>query len=589
MFANLRIGSRLTLGFGVVLALLCLMAGISAWQSNKLAGNAEYYAVNLVPSFKSIHDITMDLDSIRRWEYRHIVNNDLKSKDETEAKILEFQKSIQAKLDHYARDFISNEDDRRALENLRAAIKSYSAIWENLRPLSRAGAQDPAKHAEAVQVISGPSLVAFQKAAEAAEQWWHINSGLADEQQTNASNTYTNAKLTLGLMVVAALGLGIAAAIVITRSITTPIAHAVHLAETVAEGDLTSHIDIQGKDETAQLLQALKHMNERLVQVVSRVRQSSDSIATGSTQIAAGTVDLSQRTEEQASNLEETAASMEELTSTVKTNSETANQASKLASSAAHAATNGGTVVQQVIETMDGISQSSKKIADIIGVIDGIAFQTNILALNAAVEAARAGEQGRGFAVVASEVRALAQRSAGAAKEIKLLINDSVEKVDEGSRQVNEAGRSMGEIVDQVQRVSRLIEEISSATSEQSSGINQVGDAVNQLDQVTQQNAALVEQSAAAADSLKHQASQLLEAVSIFKLAASMQTTATTATKHPAKPISHKSHASSALVHKGSHQRAGQAPAAAPAASAAPQARPARQTVPDDGGEWETF
>ena len=584
MFANLRIGSRLAVGFGVILALLCLMAASAAWQASNLAGNSRYYAENLVPSFRMAHEVAMDLDSIRRWEYRHIVNDDLKSKDESEAKILEFQKGIQTKLDRYEREMVTNDEDRRAVAAVRAGVSAYTTIWETLRPISRASVQDRNKYTEAVRMISGPSSAEFQKAVEAAEKWWAVNGDLADEQQTNASNTYTNAKLTLGLMVVAALGLGIAAAIVITRSITTPIAHAVHLAETVAEGDLTSHIDIQGKDETAQLLQALKHMNERLVQVVSRVRQSSDSIATGSTQIAAGTVDLSQRTEEQASNLEETAASMEELTSTVKTNSETANQASKLASSAAHAATNGGTVVQQVIETMDGISQSSKKIADIIGVIDGIAFQTNILALNAAVEAARAGEQGRGFAVVASEVRALAQRSAGAAKEIKLLINDSVEKVDEGSRQVNEAGRSMGEIVDQVQRVSRLIEEISSATSEQSSGINQVGDAVNQLDQVTQQNAALVEQSAAAADSLKHQASQLLEAVSLFKLSLAGASAPSFEGNAPVK--ADKAPTVSHSIQKIAHQTASRKPRPAKPASKT-DAATAEAAAGDR--EWQTF
>ena len=407
---------------------------------------------------------------------------------------------------------------------------------------------------------------------------------LSDTQKAEAHSTFTKAKLTLIVLVIAALGLGIGAAVVITRSIVVPIQQAVQVASTVAEGDLTARIDVRGADETAQLLQALKHMNEGLVAVVSKVRQSSDSIATGSTQIAAGTVDLSQRTEEQASNLEETAASMEQLTSTVKTNAETAHQASELADAAAKAAANGGAVVQQVIETMDGISQSSKKIADIIGVIDGIAFQTNILALNAAVEAARAGEQGRGFAVVASEVRALAQRSAGAAKEIKLLISDSVEKVDAGSRQVNDAGKSMEEIVSQVQRVNRLIGEISSATSEQTSGINQVGDAVTQLDQVTQQNAALVEESAAAADSLKHQAGQLLEAVSVFKLAAGGPSLALTRAE-PSTATVAKNQVSTS-IHKLAHTTATprKAKAKAPAAAREPKLAQA-----EEASEWETF
>ena len=255
------------------------------------------------------------------------------------------------------------------------------------------------------------------------------------------------------------------------------------------------------------------------MRIVGEVRLSSDSIATGSSEIATGNADLSQRTEEQASNLEETAASMEELTSTVKNNADTAHKAAALAGEASRAAVQGGEVVAQVVSPMEEISAASRKITDIISVIDGIAFQTNILALNAAVEAARAGEQGRGFAVVASEVRSLAQRSADAAREIKTLIGASVEKVENGTQLVSEAGRSMEGIVAQVQRVSDLIGEISSATSEQTTGISQVGEAVTQLDQVTQQNAALVEQSAAAADSLRHQAAKLAEVVSVFRLA----------------------------------------------------------------------
>jgi methyl-accepting chemotaxis protein len=316
-----------------------------------------------------------------------------------------------------------------------------------------------------------------------------------------------------------ALGVGVVMAWTIIRSIMVPLGQAVSLAQAVAEGDLRTRIDRVGSDETGRLLAALKAMNDNLSSMVGQVRDSAESVASGSSQISTGSADLSQRTEEQAANLEETAASMEELTATVQTNAETARTATQLAGSAAEAAQHGGQVVGQVVATMEGITASSRKIADIIGVIDGIAFQTNILALNAAVEAARAGEQGRGFAVVASEVRTLAQRSAAAAKEIKSLISESVEKVEAGSHQVDEAGRAMDEIVAQVKRVNDLINEISSATHEQTQGISQIGDAVNQLDQVTQQNAALVEQSAAAAESLKTQAATLVSAVSVFRLA----------------------------------------------------------------------
>jgi len=317
---------------------------------------------------------------------------------------------------------------------------------------------------------------------------------------------------------IAVLGAGLLAWGLI-RSIINPLAQAVKVAEAVANGDLSQHIEVRSRDETGQLLAALKRMNEGLVAIVGQVRSSSDSIATGSTQIANGNADLSQRTEEQASNLQQTAASMEQLTATVKNNADTARAANQLASSASGVAAQGGQVVGQVVATMEQITEASRRIADIIGVIDGIAFQTNILALNAAVEAARAGEQGRGFAVVAGEVRSLAQRSAQAAKEIKTLIGDSVGKVEAGSQLAGDAGRTMEDIVTQVRRVTDLIAEISAASHEQSQGIGQVGDAIAQLDQVTQQNAALVEESAAAAESLKQQAAKMNEVVSAFRLA----------------------------------------------------------------------
>ena len=328
-----------------------------------------------------------------------------------------------------------------------------------------------------------------------------------------------NLSLTLAGCVLTVL-VSVAMTILLTRAIVHPIGRAVEVAKTVAAGDLRSHIEVRSADETGQLLGALREMNQSLANIVTNVRQGSDSIATGSAQIATGNADLSARTEQQASSLQQTAASMEQMTATVRSNAATANQAVSLAADASRAANKGGEVVGQVVCTMDEIASGSRKIVEIIGTIDSIAFQTNILALNAAVEAARAGEQGRGFAVVAGEVRGLAQRCAEAASEIKALISSSVDKVETGTRLVADARTSIDDIVAQVQRVSTLIKEIGTATAEQTEGISQVNLAVSQLDQGTQHNAALVEESAAAAVSLKQQAAHLAQTVSVFQLAA---------------------------------------------------------------------
>lgn len=317
---------------------------------------------------------------------------------------------------------------------------------------------------------------------------------------------------------VAVLALLVLASIFITRSILTPIAQAVNIAQIVAEGNLSSSIDTSARDETGQLLRALSAMQASLITVVQSVREGSESVASASMQIAQGNLDLSGRTESQASALEQTAASMEELNATVKQNAENAVQANQLAQQAAGVASAGGQVVAQAVQTMKQISDSSKRIADIIGVIDGIAFQTNILALNAAVEAARAGEQGRGFAVVASEVRNLAHRSAAAAKEIKTLITDSVTRVEQGTALVGKAGNTMGEVVSAIERVTSIMGDISAASAEQSTGVAQVSEAVNTMDENTQQNAALVEQMAAAANGLQLQANDLVGAVAVFNL-----------------------------------------------------------------------
>jgi len=351
-------------------------------------------------------------------------------------------------------------------------------------------------------------------------------------EQTNASN-----RSTITVIGVAGVIVLVAAALVawrLTVSITKPLSTAMQATAKVAGGDLVSNIEVSGRDEAAELLGGLLDMRNGLASMVSQVRSGAENISTGANEIAAGNTDLSQRTETQASNLQQTAASMEQLSAAVKSNAETARQANQMAGSASAAASNGGVVVGQVVATMEDISAASRKIADIIGVIDGIAFQTNILALNAAVEAARAGEQGRGFAVVASEVRSLAGRSAEAAREIKTLIGASVEKIETGTRLVGAAGESMNDIVSQVKRVADLIGDISSSAQEQTSGIEQINQAIVQLDNVTQQNAALVEEAAAAADSLNQQAGRMVEVVSIFKLEGGNTATVHASLRRPA-------------------------------------------------------
>ncbi len=350
----------------------------------------------------------------------------------------------------------------------------------------------------------------------------NLQGRVAAEEYAQAQANFENVFMVTSVAVVLGVILAIVIGFMLVRAIVGPLNDAIGVANAVASGDLTSRIDASSTNETGRLLQALKQMNDNLIDLVGKVRTGTDSITTASGEIASGNSDLSQRTEEQASSLEETASSMEELTSTVKQNADNARQANQLAAGASEVAVKGGAVVGQVVQTMSSINESSKKIVDIISVIDGIAFQTNILALNAAVEAARAGEQGRGFAVVATEVRTLAQRSAAAAKEIKELISDSVNKVEDGSRLVDEAGATMDEIVSAVKRVTDIMAEISAASQEQSSGIEQVNQAVTQMDEVTQQNAALVEEASAAAESMQDQAQALTQAVTVFRLTGGM-------------------------------------------------------------------
>jgi len=514
---NFRIGTRLAAAFATLLLALCLVAGFGAAQTARVNDNVVDIGTNWLASIQLLANIDSVANDIRRASLSHVLAADPAQKKALETTHDEaIANRLPAAMTAYEQT-INSPEEKKLYDTIRSSWEAFISADRKTIALSNAGDASFADARVQSAGVARDSFVAFETAVAADRQ---LNADGAAQAMAAAASTYRNALVLDCTMVAAALVVGVTLAVAITRSIVVPIGEAVKLADTVARGDLTSRVVAIGSDETARLLASLARMNDSLVGIVGQVRQSSESIATGSSQISTGNADLSQRTEEQAANLEQTAASMEELTATVSTNAETARQAATLAGQATVAAQRGGAVVGQVIGTMDAITGSSRKIADIIGVIDGIAFQTNILALNAAVEAARAGEQGRGFAVVATEVRSLAQRSAQAAKEIKGLISESVEKVEAGSLQVGEAGRAMDDIVVQIKRVNDLIGEISVATREQTQGIGQVGDAVAQLDQVTQQNAALVEESAAAAESLSQQAARLVATVSVFTLRA---------------------------------------------------------------------
>ncbi|WP_457420557.1 methyl-accepting chemotaxis protein [Roseateles sp. P5_E7] len=512
LLTDLRIGRRLGLAFAVSIAFSVLLAAYARTALIRVNDELALMVDDRIVKVQQLEQIKDNVNLTAQAVRNVLLLPNAEGKRKQLADV-EAAAKLNAALFDKLDASITSERGRQLMA---ATAQARTAFVTSVRRVIELGMKDEAEPAR--DLLLGETQGLQAQYFKALETLVEFQRELMHSAAKSADATVDFAAIAVVVAAVTAIAIGAAMALLITRSVVTPIQQAVDAAETVAGGDLRLRLDTRRKDEAGQLLGALQRMNDALVSIVGAVRGNAESVAMASGEIAQGNADLSQRTEQQASNLQETAASMEELSATVNHNTDTARQAAQLADSAARVAESGGQVMGQVVSTMEQITASSKKIADIIGTIDGIAFQTNILALNAAVEAARAGEQGRGFAVVAGEVRLLAQRSAEAAREIKGLIGASVERVEAGNTLVGEAGRTMGEVVGQVRRVADLINEISAASSEQSKGIGQIGEAVNQLDQVTQQNAALVEESAAAAESLRAQAGQLAETVAAFKL-----------------------------------------------------------------------
>jgi methyl-accepting chemotaxis protein len=570
--SNMKIGHRLALGFAIVLGLSILTTIIGILKLNTVAEAAQNMLAEPIQKERLASDWSRNIDiAVNR------TSAIVKSSDQTLGTFFA-KKAVETTASSSAivkklEPLLTEEREKQAYAKALVVRKEYLSTRDRAIKLKEEG-----KLEEAAQLVDKGYLPASEAYQALVGEFLQLQRSKLDALGAEITEIEKQSRQAVILLAMLCVALGIVCSWWLTRSITGPVRDAVDAAKRVADGDLSGRIDVSSRDEIGELQSALQHMNLNLLRIVGDIRGGSDAIATASSQIAAGNLDLSSRTEQQASSLQETASSMEELTSTVSQNADNARQASMLAVSASEVADRGGAVVAQVVDTMASINESSKKIVDIISVIDGIAFQTNILALNAAVEAARAGEQGRGFAVVASEVRNLAQRSAGAAKEIKTLINDSVAKVDGGAQLVDQAGATMKEIVGSVKRVTDIIGEITSATEEQTTGIGQINQAIAQMDQVTQQNAALVEQAAAASGAMQDQAAQLAQTVSVFKLDGAIA---------PAAPVPVARPAARAAARAVAPQRAAAQPRQVAASPATLRRPPA--AAGNGSPEWEEF
>ena len=586
-----------------MLLLTLVLGGIALVQMSRIHANAQEMSSNLLPSVVQTGELRVLLNRMRRSEAGIVTARSTAEVAAFAQQVAARHKDVEAAEAIYE-PLLSTDEERKIYLAYKQSKADYAQQHASLMEIAKGVDYSTAETLERTGdalglMFAGQSEASFVAVVETLGGLQKLNAQAALQADSDAQSIFQGARISVLVTMAAAVGLAVFLAVAITRAVTRPAAQAASAALAIAQGELGVPITAHGKDEMGLILQALEEMRSNLSRVVTGVRTSAESVASASAQIASGNNDLSARTEQQASALEETAASMEELGSTVRQNADNARTANQLAVNASTVAAQGGEVVAEVVETMKGINASSNKIADIISVIDGIAFQTNILALNAAVEAARAGEQGRGFAVVAGEVRSLAQRSAEAAKEIKSLITASVERVEQGSALVDKAGATMTEVVTAIRRVTDIMGEISAASSEQSAGVGQVGEAVTQMDQATQQNAALVEEMAAAAASLNTQAGELVQAVAVFKLAQDSAYSAGTrlgatagAAPTTSRPVLSAAKAASALrpaATKVSKPAASLAAPAGKAPASTPAAAPAASGKGGADDEWESF
>ncbi len=512
-FSDLRVGLRITLGFAAVLLATLVIGVVAVTRMQVIQGNVSDMANDWIPSINAINAYLVKANDLRRAEMAAVLQDTDSGLEQELTRIRTLRETTLPDLAKKYEALISVPNEQAVWDDTKSKMTALLAQQDQLIAARKAGDRTAA----AAQAM-GASRSAFLAVTDNIQKLVDINTQGAQESYQSSQRVFSTVITTMVVLIVLALAAGALLSWYLTRSTVQPLNEMVSVAQRVAEGNLAVQVDVSRRDELGQLAKALSDMRDSLNLSLSTVRTSAESIAMSSGEVAAGSSDLSARTEQMASSLEETSATMQALTDTVRQNADATRQASQLAVSASEVADRGGAVVGQVVNTMEEINASSRRIADIIGTIDGIAFQTNILALNAAVEAARAGEQGRGFAVVAGEVRSLAQRSAEAAREIKGLIGTSVDRVETGARLVADAGETMREIVTAVQRVTDIIQEISSATQEQSTSLIEVGQAVHRLDEVTQQNAALVEESSAASESLREQAGSLQQVVAQFRL-----------------------------------------------------------------------